>query len=262
MLTRTHCDAQIGILGFGAIGRVVAQRLTEGAIPGAGLAAIVDTRSLADTPAPQVDLDEAIRRSDVIVECASPATVVEQAEQIVNEGCDLVISSAGALADRTFVDRLRKSGPGRAVVTSGAIGGLDLLAAGAPFDTVTLRTTKKPAALVQPWMDASRAAEIREAALPLLVFDGDVEQAVELFPRSLNVAAAIAHAVRGDVRVELVADPAAELTSHVVTAAGPMGRYHFRIENLPSADNPRTSAVVPHAVLRTLAGLLNTSVGH
>lgn len=260
MLTRTHCDAQIGILGFGAIGRVVARRLVEGAIPGAGLAAIVDTRTVADAPAPQVDLDDAIRRSDVIVECAGPAIVVEHAEQIVTEGCDLVISSAGALTDRTFVDRLRKSGPGRAVVTSGAIGGLDLLAAAAPFDEVTLRTTKKPAALVQPWMDAQRADEVRSATVPLLVFAGDVQQAVELFPRSLNVAAAIAHAVQGAVRVELIADPGAELTSHVVTAAGPMGRYHFRIENLPSADNPRTSAVVPHAVLRTLADLLDSSV--
>ncbi|MEV0336166.1 aspartate dehydrogenase domain-containing protein [Nocardia sp. NPDC050717] len=255
-------NARVAVLGYGSIGRVVAARLLDGALPGARLVAIVDQQPQADAPVPQTDLDDAIAASDVIVECAGQAVVAEHAERILAAGRDLLISSAGALVDPELARRLRDGGPGRVLCTSGAIGGLDLLAAAAdaaPFETVTVRTTKKPAALVQPWMDAERATAIETASAPMTVFEGDAAEAARLFPRSLNVAAAVSFAVRDwdIVRVQLIAAPDADLTRHEITAAGPMGRYRFQIENLPSADNPRTSAVVPYAVLRSLATLLH-----
>ncbi|UGT56010.1 aspartate dehydrogenase domain-containing protein [Nocardia asteroides] len=256
-------NTRVAVLGYGSIGRVVAARLHDGALPGARLVAIVDQRPQAGTPVPQTTLDEAVAAADVIVECAGQSVVAEHAERILAAGRDLLISSAGALVDPDLARRLREGRPGRVLCTSGAIGGLDLLSAAAdaaPFDAVTVRTTKKPAALVQPWMDAERAATIAtaSASAPVTVFEGGAAEAARLFPRSLNVAAAVSFAVRDwdIVRVRLIASPDADLTRHEITAAGPMGRYRFQIENLPSADNPRTSAVVPYAVLRSLASLL------
>lgn len=261
MTRLTAAPAKIAVVGYGSIGRTVVERLLLGAVPDARLVAIVDQDPITNPPVPQVDLDEAVTVSDVVVECAGQSVVVDHGEAILEAGRDLLISSAGALTDPDFAQRLRKTGPGRVLCTTGAIGGLDLLAAAsdaAAFDTVTVRTTKKPAALVQPWMDAERAAEITSATLPMLVFEGDATQAARLFPRSLNVAAAVSFAVQDAhlVRVELVADPGADLTRHVISARGPMGRYEFQIENLPSPDNPRTSGIVPFAVLRSLSTLL------
>ncbi|MFF1555560.1 aspartate dehydrogenase domain-containing protein [Rhodococcus erythropolis] len=251
---------RVGVIGYGSIGRIVANRLFAGALTGVELAAIVDSEVVADAPVPQVDLAKAIEICDVLVECAGQAVVFEHAETILGAGRDLVISSAGALADPDFVTRLRKL-PGRMLCTTGAVGGLDLLGAAsdaAPFESVTVQTTKLPASLVQPWMSDQRSAEIMGTASALTVFEGGAEEASRLFPRSLNVATAVSLVVsdRDLVQVKLIADPSAALTRHEVTARGPVGNYDFTIENLPSPENPRTSAIVPFAVMRTLGVLL------
>ncbi|MDN3460786.1 aspartate dehydrogenase domain-containing protein [Rhodococcus sp. APC 3903] len=249
-----------GVIGYGSIGRTVANRLLAGALTGVELVAIVDTGVVANSTVPQTDLAKAIEICDVLIECAGQAVVFEHAEAVLGAGRDLVISSTGALADPDFITRLRKL-PGRMLCTTGAVGGLDLLGAAsdaARFDTVTVQTTKLPTSLVQPWMSDQRSAQIVETVSALTVFEGGAEEASRLFPRSLNVATAVSLAVsdRDLVQVKPVADPSAALTRHEVTARGPVGNYHFTIENLPSPENPRTSAIVPFAVLRTLGVLL------
>jgi aspartate dehydrogenase len=57
----------------------------------------------------------------------------------------------------------------------------------------------------------------------------------------------------------VVADPGAERTRHVIEAEGTAGRYRFEIDNLPSAETPTTSAVVPFAVLRAITDLAGTA---
>lgn len=253
-------DVRVSVIGYGSIGRTVADRLSVGALPGVTLVAIVDSVPVENSPAPQVDLEKAIEISDVLIECAGQSVVFDHAETILAAGRDLVISSAGALSDPDFVTRLRAC-PGRMLCTTGAVGGLDLLGAAsdaAPFDSVTVRTSKLPGSLVQSWMQEDRADEIRSTQSALTVFEGGAEEASRLFPRSLNVATAVSFAVsdRDVVQVELIADPNATLTRHEVIARGPVGNYQFTIENLPSSENPRTSAIVPFAVLRTLGVLL------
>ncbi|ROO89073.1 aspartate dehydrogenase [Actinocorallia herbida] len=249
----------VAVLGYGAIGSVVCDRLLAGAIPGARLDCVVSLDG-ADTPVPVVTAEEAIARADVLVECAGHAALAAHGLAALNAGVDLVVSSAGALTDKALYDGLRAAGPGRLFLTTGALGGLDLLAAAAsaaPFTSVRLTTTKTPRALVQDWMDDARKAELTNATAPLTVFRGPAEEAAGLFPRSLNVAATLALALPGTpVEVELVADPAADVVTHVVSAEGPVGSYRFEVRNLPSPENPRTSRVVPYAVLRTLRDAL------
>ncbi|MDZ7911964.1 MAG: aspartate dehydrogenase domain-containing protein [Rhodococcus sp. (in: high G+C Gram-positive bacteria)] len=253
-------DIRVSVIGHGSIGRTVADRLFSGTMPGVTLVSIVDSAPVTNAPVPQVDLDKAIEISDVLIECAGQSVVVDHAEAILRAGRDLVISSAGALSDPEFVARLRAC-PGRMLCTTGAVGGLDLLSAAsdaAPFDSVTVQTTKLPGSLVQSWMSEERADEIRSTQSALTMFEGGAEEASRLFPRSLNVATAVSFAVsdRDLVQVKLIADPAATLTRHEVIARGPVGNYQFTLENLPSPENPRTSAIVPFAVLRTLGVLL------
>jgi aspartate dehydrogenase len=251
---------RVALLGHGAIGRVVARELLAGAVDGATLVCVVNRSEVPELPVPRLSLAEALEVADVVVECAGSAALVAAVEPVLSAGRDLVVSSVAGLLDPTLAGRLGQLGPGRLRCTHGALGGLDLLASAASvggLDRAVLRTTKKPGALVQGWMDEAEARRVREAAADVLVFAGTPAEAARLFPQSLNVAAALALAV-GDpdvVRVELHADPAAELTTHRIEASGPQGSYVFEVQNRPSPDNPRTSAVVPYSILRTLSGL-------
>jgi aspartate dehydrogenase len=256
----------VALLGYGAIGRVVARELLAGTVDGARLVALVNRAPVPDAPVEQVELDEALRRADLVVECAGGQALKEAAGDIAAAGRDILVTSVGALLDPAVRAVFQSSGNDRSArirCTNGAVGGLDLLsaaAAAAPFDDVVLRTTKQPDALVQAWMDDHERARVRDAAADLLVYSGTPQNAARLFPQVLNVACAIELAVAGRVRgagvqVELHADPAALLTRHVIEAHGPQGRYRFQIENRPSPVNPRTSGVAPYSVLQTLRGM-------
>lgn len=254
---------RIGIIGYGAIGSRVAGDIAAGKVLGAELAGIISrstpakARPAVDRPGPDLTLEMALERCDLIVECAGQAAVAEYAEKILSAGIDFLMTSIGALADPPLAERLHASGPGRLFITAGAIGGLDLLGAGAreaAYDSVLVSTTKLPETLIQPWMDPGEAQRIRTTREPREIFCGSAQDAAKLFPRSLNVAAAVAEAVGSwdSVHVRLIADPAAVLTCHLIEASGQSGEYRFEIRNNPSPDNPRTSGIVPFAVLRSL----------
>lgn len=263
---------RIGIIGYGAIGARVAEDIAAGKVHGAELVGIIGrsdptkAHSAVERPGTTLTLEMALERCDLIVECAGQAAVSEYAEKILSAGVDFLMTSIGALADQPLAERLHASGPGRLFMTSGAVGGLDILGAGAreaDYDSVLVSTTKLPETLIQPWMDQAEAQRIRATGEPLEVFLGSAQEAARLFPRSLNVAAAVAEAVGNwdNVQVRLTADPAAALTTHIIEANGPSGEYRFEMRNNPSPDNPRTSAIVPFAVLRSLEAAIGERGG-
>ncbi|MER5382303.1 aspartate dehydrogenase domain-containing protein [Streptomyces sp. NPDC002688] len=252
---------KVGIVGWGAIGRVVGTALADGRVGGAELVCVVDNRPLGEAaPARQATFEEALEVCDLIVEAAGQGVVREWGERVLESGTDLLIASTGALTDEELAKRLLAAGPGRVYFTGGAVGGLDLLQAArslGPLDDVRLTTTKLPATLEQPWMDEELLSRMRSATGPVVVMSGTAREVPVKFPKSTNVAASVALAV-GDldaVRVQVVADPAAHRTRHVIEASGAHGAYRFEVAHLPDPGNPATSQVVPYAVLRSLAAL-------
>ncbi|MFE5243474.1 MULTISPECIES: aspartate dehydrogenase domain-containing protein [unclassified Streptomyces] len=252
---------KVAVVGWGAIGRVVGTALAEGRIAGAELVHIIDNRPLGDAaPVPQATFEEAMEVCDLIVEAAGQGVVREWGERVLASGTDLLIASTGALTDDELTKRLLAAGPGRVYFTGGAVGGLDLLQAVrslGPLDDVRLTTTKLPSTLEQPWMDAELLNRMRTATGPVEVMSGTAREVPVKFPKSTNVAASVALAV-GDldtVRVQVVADPAAHHTRHVIEASGGHGSYRFEVAHLPDPGNPATSQVVPYAVLRSLAAI-------
>ncbi len=251
---------RVALLGYGAIGRVVAGELLAGTVDGATLVAVVNRSELDAPPVPQLPLGQAIETSDVVVECAGADALREAIEPVLTAGRDLLVTSVGALLEPELRAVLASLGPGRLRCTSGALGGLDLLAAAAtagPLERVVLRTTKLAGSLVRPWMDDGERRRLTEATRDVQIFRGTPAEAVRLFPQSVNVAAALALAVDDPdgVLMELHADPAAAFTTHRIEATGRLGSYCFEVQHRPSPDNPRTSGIVPHAVLRTLRGM-------
>jgi aspartate dehydrogenase len=255
---------RVGLLGWGAIGRPVGLAVADGGIDDAVLVGVSTRRPVPDLPAPQLSVPDLAAASDVVVEAAGQRAVIEHGPTIVAAGCDLLISSVGALADPGLRARL-SSGPGRHFVTSGAVGGLDLLVAArrlGPFESVTLTTTKAGPSLVQPWMEPSMVEQLQAGKADIACFDGPVDEAAAKFPQSINVAAALACAV-GDwdvVRVAVRSAQPGASNRHVIEAVGPAGQHRFELANRPSPDNPKTSGVVPAAVLRSIA-LLRPSGG-
>ena len=255
---------RVGVIGCGAIGSVVAGALVDGDIEGAVLSGVMVRTDVPAHIGHGVGIDELISRSDLIVEAAGQDALRSLGPRVLSAGVDLVCVSIGALADAELFAEMQAAGPGRLHLASGAIGGVDMVrsvAALGPIDDAQIVTTKRPTSLDQPWMSDDERARIVALDHPETLFEGDVRELVRLFPSSTNVAATLALAVGswdvvgGTVR----ADPAADLTSHVIEVRGAAGEYRFEMRHHPSPSNPRSSAVVPWAVIRTLRDLCGRS---
>lgn len=255
---------RIALLGFGAIGhdlvRYLAPEFEAGLLALAGVAVRHPDR-LEPPPrgAEWLEADGLPGAADLVVECAGVEAARRHGPVVVASGCALLLASVGALADEATAAALMR-GPGGLIITSGAVGGLDLIraAAGAGgLDTATITTTKAPASLVQPWMRADESARLRALREPEVLFEGTPAEAIERFPTNVNVAVALGVAMRGAgsipdglarVRVRLVADPHTDASTHVIEAAGSSGRYRFEFGNRPSPANPRSSAITAQAL--------------
>lgn len=256
---------KVAVVGCGAIGGTVARRIAEGDVPGANLVGVVHGDGADPPDLPVVDLHRAVREADLVVECAGQPVLRTLAPAVLGAGTDLLIVSVGALADEAVFAAVTAPSTGRVYLSTGAIGGVDLLGAASRMGGIRearIVSTKTARNLVQPWMSAAEAARLREAREPVELMRGPARKVTAAFPASANVAASVALAV-GDwdaVEAVVVADPAAERTSHVVTAAGEAGSYRFEIANQPSEQNPTSSGVVPFAVLQAVGGLAGAKV--
>lgn len=251
---------RVALLGWGAIGRTVGLSLADGAVPGARLAAVAASAEVVGCPAPVVDPERLADEADLVIEAAGQEALATHGEAYLRSGSRLLVVSVGALVDADLLARLEAAGGNRLHLTSGAIGGLDILRAArraGPLDRVTLTTTKQPASLLQGWMDEPMRAALRAGREVVVTFEGPAAEAVTRFPQSVNVAATLAlTAGSWDlVTVRVVADPTVEVNRHDVEITGAAGRYRFTVENRPSPDNPKTSGIVPHAVLDGVASI-------
>lgn len=248
----------VGIIGHGAIGRQVAEALRRGEVPGCRLAGVL-TRTGMGVADHVPTIGALVEGSDLVVEAAGHAALAAHGPTVRAAGRDLYVVSVGALVDDDLRRQLLSAGTtGRLLISTGAIGGLDLLRAAIRcdgLDHVTVTTTKHPTVLQEPdWMDPRLLERLRRGQERVEVFTGSARDAARRFPRSVNVTATVALATIGldQTQVRVIADPAAEVVEHIVEAQGDAGTYAFRIRNQPSPGNARTSAVTPHAVLRAL----------
>lgn len=248
---------RVGLLGLGAIGQSLAALLAREPPDQVQLVgALVRDLGRARPPgSPRALPDvEALlhRRPEVVVEAAGHQALRTHGPAILRAGVDLLMVSVGALADEPTERAIRLAateGGSRAIVASGAIGGLDALAAArvGGLERV-VHTTRKPAHTL---VDAATA---RGLSGPLEVFRGSARAGSLRFPESINVAAAVSLAGLGLDRTEVVvvADPSLDRNQHVVEAEGAFGHLTFAIQNVPTPENPRTGRLVAMSLLHAL----------
>jgi len=257
---------RVAIGGFGAIGRVVAQHLDRG-IEGMALAA-VSARDVARAqaamadfvhPVPVVPLARLWEQADIVVECAPAAVLRDIAEPALAHGRLIIVLSCGALLDNLdLVDLARRSG-GRILVPTGALLGLDAVVASAEggITSVNMITRKPPRGLLgAPYLEAN-GIDITGLTKPKRVFAGTAREAARGFPANVNVAAALALAGIGPERttVEIWADPTVTRNIHRVEVEAEAARLSMQVENVPSAENPRTGRLTPLSVIAALKKL-------
>src|SRR3954453_23490810 len=143
---------RIAIAGLGAIGLKLAEALDQG-IPGCMLAAVsandlskaAERLSHLSRIVPVVALAKLEPLADIVVECAPAKLLPDIAEPFLQAGKTVIVLSCGALlANEHLIDLARRHG-GQIVVPTGALIGLDAVAAAAEGEIHSVRMiTRKP----------------------------------------------------------------------------------------------------------------------
>lgn len=267
---RATAPLRVAVVGLGAIGATLARKLSEGAVPGIELVAV----SARDTAKAErfaaslrdgvnvVPIAELPAVADLAIECA-PAAVLEQiARPMIEAGKKVMVLSVGALLNHPdLAERARETG-GQIIVPTGALLGLDAVAAAAEgvIYSVRMKTTKPPKGLVgAPYLEEHRI-DISKIDKPTKVFEGTAREAAKGFPANLNVAVALSLAGIGPDRtvLEIWADPKIERNTHQILVEADSASFEMTIRNIPS-ENPKTgriTALSAIAALRKLAAPL------
>ncbi len=195
---------------------------------------------------------------DIVVEFAGRDALKQYGEKILSQGCDLVAVSAGALADESFKERLieaaRLAGS-RLYIPNGAIGGLDLMQTFALMGNaqLTIGNTKAPKSLNgAPYLKGQNLPEDQKVT----VFTGSVKDAIEGFPKNVNVAVVATLATDPEqVQVTIQSDPTTEVNTHHLQIKNDLMTAEITIASKPDPRNPKSSTSTAWSVIALLKNL-------
>lgn len=250
---------KIMLIGYGAMAQAVLERLPEGVAPGWIVAreshhAAIQAR-FGDRVVALVSPQDCKEEPDLVLECASQQAVEQYGVEILKRGWTLAIVSVGALANAELeaaLNQTKKQGGGKLVLLSGAVAGLDGLAAAREggLETVTYQARKSPASWRGSY--AERLVDLDNVVQEQIFFEGSAREAARLFPANANVAATIALGGVGmdATRVQLMVDPATRRNTHRLHVCGLFGEFQLELNGLPLSTNPKTSTLAALSAVR------------
>lgn len=234
----------VGIVGCGAIGGYLAEYLPKlgfnvSAIYDKDLERLEKVRIRTGIKAKK-SFEEFLKEDmDIVIESASQEALKEYAEKILLSGRDLVALSVGAFADRDFYLRISElcKNLGRKVYIAYALAGLDAVSAVSDFiEEIEMESRK----------NRKTVGEIK--------FEGSPFEASRLFPKSMNVATALAIASRRDFKVRFTASDEEE-NFHLIKVKWKFGEIEVKVKNRVMEENPRTSFLAVLSVVRILRNI-------
>ena len=192
---------------------------------------------------------------DIVVESASVNSVQNHAMDILKKS-DLLIASVGALSDEKFYsDLLAESDKHNTnlIIPNGAIGGLDAISAVKDsISFIKITTTKSPESL--KGAKGFKKYENYNFNTSKVIFEGSAKNAIDLFPKNLNVAVTLSLYGIGTEKtnVELVVDPEIKTNKHTIYLEGDFGEMNFDFSLNQSPTNPKTSSLASLSIIKSL----------
>ncbi len=260
---------KVGLVGCGAIGRVIAQYIRTRFADKAVLYAITEPdiskirvlKKQLKRRLRVLDIDTLIKKSDLVIEAANPYVAREVVNKTLHFKKDAMILSSGGLINeyKNFFAKAEKNRC-RLFVPSGALSGVDALKA-ASFGKIKriVLTSRKPvkALLDAPYV-VKKHLNLKGIRGEKIIFEGSVREAVKGFPKNINVSATVnlSSLAGKNIVIRIVTSPRYRLNSHELTVEGDFGKVSSRVESKPCKDNPKTSQIAVLSVLATLRDIL------
>ena len=251
----------IGLVGYGNLGKIIANGIEDKLFESYKIIGIYDEYAdLAENKACIGSLAELLSlKPDIIIEAATVQALRQIALPAMEGGADIIALSSGAFADKAFYDKIdfcAKEHGRKFYVVSGAIGGFDIMQAAAFFDDVnaSITTVKSPASLEGAPHIEGKPLNTSEAEL---IFTGNTNEAIEAFPKNVNVAVAMSLAAEcfNNATVKVISDPQATSNEHTIHIENDLVKAAIQVNALPSKENKRSSALAAYSVLAKLKNL-------
>lgn len=205
---------KVGFLGCGKIGKALLDqaRHTEN-VSVSFIQDLFYSENECEIKVSKATVKENYEDTDLIVECAT-SSVLEENIEIILKNCDLMLFSVTAFSNPEFekkVLELCEKYNRKIYIPHGAILGMDGIFDGNKvWETVSIETTKNPQSLG------------RDDVEKTIVFEGLTRDVCKMYPRNVNVHAAVALAGIGfdQTKSKLISDPAVDTNSHLIILDG------------------------------------------
>lgn len=241
---------KIGFLGCGKIGAALLRAIREDRL---GEVVFIQDPFLESAEYEGVAVarrgsEELYRQADLVIESATAPALMENIGLILT-CADLFPFSVTAFGDADFEENTKKLARkfGRHIfIPHGAILGLDGIWDGKKiWEQVSVETTKNPKSL---------GRDDRERTV---LYRGSTREACRLFPRNVNVHAAVALTGIGFDRTRsvIISDPAVQTNTHIVRLSGMGTEMQIRIGS--DADSGVTGRYTPVSACGNLKRLLD-----
>lgn len=256
---------RIGIVGCGAIGSRIAKSILNELKKDCQLTAILDINqtkmqnlqtALGLKKVIKRNLTDLIRSSDLVVEAVSANNTQLIIQKVLMAKKSVLAMSVGKLLKAEKLFKLAKKNKCFLLLPSGAIAGIDAIKAASLVNTksITLTTRKPLSGFSQNSYLDKQGINLSQIHSETALFEGDVTQALKIFPQNINVAATIALAC-GDynkLKIRIITSPKFNVNSHEIEMAGDFGRLFTKTENCVCPDNPKTSYLAVLSGIQTI----------
>ncbi len=125
---------------------------------------------------------------------------------------------------------------------------------------VSITTTKNPSKFAGSKYILDQGIDLSGLEGPTVIFEGTAGEAVQAFPRNINVSAVLSYAGIGRSRtnVTVIADPGISVNRHQISIESDHGNVQISVDNVPFEVNPRTSRLAAFSILAAVKSLVYT----
>tara|TARA_Y100000310_G_scaffold345853_1_gene471419 strand:- start:4175 stop:4966 length:792 start_codon:yes stop_codon:yes gene_type:complete len=205
-----------------------------------------------------VSIGDLITNSDLIIESAGKDAVkdilntldLEQGEKKL-----LIMSTGGIIENLEIFNKIKNC---EIFAPSGAIAGLDAIkAVSGKISSLIFTTTKPVKGLKDAPYITKNNINLDELKDKKVIFEGNLKEAVDGFPKNINVAATLFLASKFDnIKIKIIADPNIKTNIHEISCKGSFGEIIAKTDTLPS-KNPKTSYIAILSAIQTLRNFKN-----